>query len=847
MASTDTKNRRSQNYRVAQKILDITRKPRKRRKSAAKVKKLSKLRKPEDMSLETWQVELRRQFGREQKFKLKNLGSEPLFSEYEVTNPASGRSYRVAVRGSALGQNYCSCPDYAVNTLGTCKHIEFTLGRLGRKPEAAASLDAGYQPACSEIYLQYGARREVVFKPGADCPAELLKMAKSYFDADYRLKPSAFDAFPRFLRKALAGEHDFRCYPDALNFIAEVRDQAMLAESVRKLFPYGTRSAGFKNLIKTTMYPYQREGALFAASAGRSLLADDMGLGKTIQAIAAAEILAKAAGIEKVLIVSPTSLKHQWRNEIERFAGRDAVVVEGLLAARQELYRKPSFYKITNYDVVHRDREAIAQWQPDLIVLDEAQRIKNWQTRTAQSVKTLESKYAIVLTGTPLENRLEELHSIVQFVDRFRLGPMFRFLDEHQHVDDHGRVVGYKNLDQISQTLKPILVRRTKDKVLKELPERLEKRFFVPMTEQQAKHHEDNRETVARTVQKWRRYGFLSEADQFRMRIALQNMRMSCNSTYLLDHQTDFGVKADELISLLEEIFEEQHQKVVVFSQWTRMHETVRWRLDKRKWSHVLFHGGVPGPKRKDLIQQFKEDPDCRLFLSTDAGGVGLNLQHASTVVNLDMPWNPAVLEQRIGRVHRLGQHRPVRVVNFIAQGTIEEAMLGVLQFKKSMFAGVLDGGESEVFLGGTKLKKFMESVEQATGSIPAAMPHQSEPTFQNGSNGHAHGETPSEVESVSQSELDSLADEKSTASQQVWSDVLSTGLSFLEKLQSAVTQTPQPESDSNLAATLTQLPLPTNLIATEESTGHPYLKLPLPNPQVLQKIFDFVKSLRAS
>jgi superfamily II DNA/RNA helicase len=320
-------------------------------------------------------------------------------------------------------------------------------------------------------------------------------------------------------------------------------------------------------------------------------------------------------------------------------------------------------------------------------------------------------------------------------------------------------------------------------------------------------------------------------------------MRMSCDSTYLLDQKTDFGVKADELVSLLEEIFEEQHQKVVVFSQWTRMHETVSWRLEKRKWPHVFFHGGVPGPKRKDLIKQFKEDPDCRLFLSTDAGGVGLNLQHASTVVNLDMPWNPAVLEQRIGRVHRLGQHRPVRVVNFVAQGTIEEAMLGVLQFKKSMFAGVLDGGESEVFLGGTKLKKFMESVEQATGSIPAAMPHQSESPSQNGSNGQAHEETPSQAESVSQRELDSLADEKSAASQQVWSDVLSTGLSFLEKLQSAVTQTPQPETD----ATLTQLPLPTNLITTEESTGQPYLKLPLPNPQVLQKIFEFVKSLRAS
>jgi len=217
--------------------------------------------------------------------------------------------------------------------------------------------------------------------------------------------------------------------------------------------------------------------------------------------------------------------------------------------------------------------------------------------------------------------------------------------------------------------LEPILVRRAKASVLTELPDRLEKRFFVPMTEQQMRHHEDNREIVARIVAKWRRYGYLSEIDQKRLTAALQNMRMSCNSTYLLDGETDFGHKADELAVLLEEILEERDAKVVIFSQWLRMHELIGRRLERRHWGHVLFHGGVPGPKRKDLIARFREDAACRLFLSTDAGGVGLNLQHASVVANMDLPWNPAVLEQRVGRVHRLGQHRPVRVVHFIAAG----------------------------------------------------------------------------------------------------------------------------------------------------------------------------------
>ena len=167
------------------------------------------------------------------------------------------------------------------------------------------------------------------------------------------------------------------------------------------------------------------------------------------------------------------------------------------------------------------------------------------------------------------------------------------------------------------------------------------------------------------------------------MRICLQNMRMSCDSSYLLDQKSDHGVKADEFLTIAQEVLETPGARIVVFSQCVEICP-----------QEALTFG-----KRKDLIKKFREDPDCRVFLSSDAGGVGLNLQHANTVVNLDLPWNPAVLEQRIGRVHRLGQHRPVRVVNLIAENTIEHGMLGVLAFKKGLFSGVLDGGSNEVFL----------------------------------------------------------------------------------------------------------------------------------------------------
>ncbi len=268
----------------------------KRRPRKVRPKTLSRLRKPADMTLEQWQIALRREFGRKQNFRLKNVGRGPVFSEFEVTNPQSKRTYRVAIRGQGLGENFCSCPDFTTNTLGTCKHVEFTLSRLGRNRVYRKTLAAGFHPDYSEVYVRYGAKREVMFRPGKACPEGLLGEAQRYFDDHNRLAPDAYGRFHTFLHQAAQWEHDLRCYDDALAMIAEVRDRARLADEIDQAFPKGIRSAAFKTLVKASLYPYQREGALFAAKAGRCLLADDMGLGKTIQAIAAVEILARSSG-----------------------------------------------------------------------------------------------------------------------------------------------------------------------------------------------------------------------------------------------------------------------------------------------------------------------------------------------------------------------------------------------------------------------------------------------------------------------------------------------------------------------------------------------------------------------
>lgn len=823
----------------------MTLKPR-YRASAGKARKeprLSRTSAPADLSPLDWQRALRRQFGSEQSFGLENIGDEPFFSEFRVSNPVSKSSYRVAIRGVGPGGNFCSCPDYATNELGTCKHIEFVLSRLTGKRGAKAAFARGYEPAFSELYLRNDGRRAIHFRAGTDCPPAIRKAAAALFDAQHGnlLRDDRFGELERFIAMASKGGHDLRVYDDTMNFIAGRRDAERRAAVLDKLFPRGAAVPKPESLLTVPLYPYQAEGALFAVRAGRALIGDDMGLGKTIQAIAAAEILARHFGVSRVLVICPASLKYQWQSEIARFTGRRGEraprVIEGGRAQRQEAFASDDFCKITNYEKLQPDLDLIAAWAPELVIVDEAQRVKNWNTVAARALKRIDCPYAIVLTGTPLENKLEELISIVQFVDQHRLGPTWKLLHEHQVRDEAGRVTGYTGLEKIGRTLSPVMIRRRKSEVLRQLPSRTDQNLLVPMTDAQMIFHKENADVVAKIVQRWRRTRFLSDGDQRRMTCALQNMRMSCNSTYLLDQETDHGVKADELAALFGEMLAEPETKAVVFSQWRRTHDIVIRRLEARGLGYVSFHGGVPSEKRPALLQRFRDDPDCRVFLSTDAGSTGLNLQHASTLINMDLPWNPAILEQRIARVHRMGQKRPVQVVNFVAKGTIEEGMLSVLAFKRSLSAGILDGGSGEISLGGSRLSRFMKDIENVTAHIGEG--EVLTPAEETGSAAAAGGAGVTEDAGASSAataahtveQVDGAAAPAHEMDRDPWQVLVNAGAQFASALAAA-----------NDPATALR-----PSIERDPATGARHLKMPLPGPETVRRLADAFSAIAES
>ena len=343
-------------------------------------------------------------------------------------------------------------------------------------------------------------------------------------------------------------------------------------------------------------------------------------------------------------------------------------------------------------------------------------------------MKALRSRYAFVLTGTPLENRIDEIYSIVQFLDPGLLGPLFRFNRDFYVLDERGRPPAYQNLDELHRRLRPVMLRRRKSDVEEQLPGRTIKTYFVGMTAEQQQRYGEYETRVARLVHIARRRPLTAQEFE-RLQRWLACMRMLCDTPFILDADCRDCPKLEELERLLGDLLAEPGRKVIIFSEWERMLSMVRELAAEMGLDHAWHTGSVPQDKRRAEIRRFKQDPSCRLFLSTDSGSVGLNLQAAEVVINLDLPWNPAKLEQRIARAWRKHQTRPVHVFNLVAENTIEHRMLHVLDQKQTLADGVLDGrGDLQAIKLPSGRAAFVERLEAMMGKSAAESAARPEP-----------------------------------------------------------------------------------------------------------------------
>ena len=410
-------------------------------------------------------------------------------------------------------------------------------------------------------------------------------------------------------------------------------------------------------------------------------------------------------------------------------------------------------FLVVNYEQLIRDVDIVHDWKPEIIVLDEAQRIKNWATKTALTVKRLDPPYRLVLTGTPMENRLEELASIVEWVDDFALEPKWRLASWHSMpADGNGEAGGARNLETLRIRLAPCMLRRVRQQVLSQLPKRTDTRIPIEMTAEQTDEHDALNVPIAQILGHAKRRP-LTHPEFLRLISLLTTQRIIANGLAQLRFEqiwpdlsrierpiesTLHGLSTPKLVELRELITQlalAQGRKVVVFSQWRRMLRLAHWatrdQLARERVRAVFFTGEESQKRRTQNIVDFHDDPACRILFATDAGGVGLNLQRAaSACINIELPWNPAVLEQRIGRIYRLGQRSPIDVYNLVSEPGIESRIADIVGSKQALFTGLFDGTTDEVVFerSGSFLSRIQRIVappipSTAVGSADVGVP----------------------------------------------------------------------------------------------------------------------------
>jgi superfamily II DNA or RNA helicase len=457
--------------------------------------------------------------------------------------------------------------------------------------------------------------------------------------------------------------------------------------------------------------PYQCTGLHFLAYASRfrlgALLADDMGLGKTVQALAWLQHMREQDGPAPSLVICPASVVFNWNREAQQFTPGQKVLLltagEHRHSLRQEIPQHDLV--VTNYALLRRDLAALQKFAFRAIILDEAQNIKNPESMVARAAKALRADHKLALTGTPLENRLLDLWSIMEFVHPGYLPERNKFLEQY----DRGATQPARAL--LSSRMRPVMLRRLKKQVAQDLPDRIEERIDCELTEGQRKFYlaELQRSRQALSTLE-------APAGQSRMHVlaALTRLRQICCHPSLAGGKKGLGSgKTASLFELLEPLYAAGH-KVLVFSQFVEMLKILKTELEARNRPYFMLTGQTT--QRGEIVQAFHDCKEPAVFLlSLKAAGTGLNLTSASYVVLYDPWWNPAVEAQAIDRTHRIGQDRTVIAYRLVTQGTVEEKIWRLQQSKAQLAQDVL--GE-EGFTGSLSKTDFDYLLEDTSEEL---------------------------------------------------------------------------------------------------------------------------------
>ncbi len=626
-------------------------------------------------------LEERRQKADKAKYRIKWASN--IYGDHILVSD-TGVKYKVFLRDFDNETGYSDSMDSRVNKLGTTKHIMYSFRKLKEDKSLFDRLSKTYP--FIEVFCDPLNEYKISWHYPRQMPVDEQLLISRYFRNSTFIEDSDLKSFLGFIQEAGNFPH-IRIRPEVQEKV-EVAFEEEVLENLKQ-----TCELDYSP-ITAELYPYQVEGIEFAVFRKASIIADEMGLGKTLQAIGVAVLKKGIFDFKKTLVVCPASLKEQWKKEIEKFSNEKALVIQGLPDEREKQYKDEGhFFFIINYETILRDHLAINKAGFDFLILDEAQRIKNFETKTASSIRRLQFKHVLIITGTPIENRLIDIFSIVGAIDPYFFGPLWEFSYQHCLFDPekHNKINGYYNLQKLNKRLDPILIRREKRKVLDQLPNVQQINVPLNLSPLQADYHASYAKGIAQIIRK----KFMTPYDLQKLQLLLASMRMVCDSTYLIDEETNESPKLEELKYILLEKLDvaNSERKIIIFSEWVKVHKLIGHILRENNIGFAELNGSVPVKLRGELIRKFETNPHCKIFLSTEAGGTGLNLQVADTLINFELPWNPAKKNQRIGRIDRLGQKsNKLTIFNFITRNSIEQQIASGLLVKQNLFDGVLDG-----------------------------------------------------------------------------------------------------------------------------------------------------------
>jgi SNF2 family DNA or RNA helicase len=425
------------------------------------------------------------------------------------------------------------------------------------------------------------------------------------------------------------------------------------------------------------------------------ILADEMGLGKTIQVISFLLSEKNEKGTEPSIVIVPTSLVYNWEDEVDKFAPNlRTLVIAGNKVERANLISNFKDYDllITSYPLIRRDIDEYRDISFRYCILDEAQHIKNQSSINAKSVKNIRAKNYFALTGTPMENSLSELWSIFDFLMPGYLLTSGRFGDKYEKPitkenDD-------EKLKELSNQIKPFILRRTKKEVLKELPDKIEQKIVVKMSKEQKKLYLAYLQAIKGEIDdeiNSKGYG----RSHIKILAGLTRLRQICchPGIFVEDYNGGSG-KLDSLEEIVVEAVESEH-RILIFSQFTTMLQKIKALLENRKIRTLYLDGSTPMVERGNLVRDFNKGIGDVFLISLKAGGTGLNLTSADMVIHFDPWWNPAVEDQATDRAHRIGQEETVQVIKLVTKGTIEEKIFNIQERKKEMIDKVIKEGET--------------------------------------------------------------------------------------------------------------------------------------------------------